>query len=153
MDEEKIEVLRSYPNIWNYRKKIYNIDTLKLFVPVAIEDACFFLTGLLIVGIFCSIFPFLNGIPSVIKVVLIPLAITKFLANKKLDGKKPHKFLWGYFKYALSPKRYAHFQPFSVLRNDIGYKPVAFRSICFEDMTATALKNLGKRRKKGHAKT
>lgn len=147
MDEDRREILRSYPNIWNYRKKIYNIDTIKLWIPLALEDACFIALGVAVVFMLCKIFPFLNGIPFVFRWFVIPFLIMKFMTKKKFDGKRPHKFLIGYLSYLLRPKRYERFRPFYILKGEISYTPIAFRLTQTIDITDLAVTNLKKNRK------
>ncbi len=148
MNEDNREILRSYPNIWNYKKKIYNIDSIKFIIPIAIEDACFFVASVFILNLIYKILPFIGNLPFVLKWILIPILITKFLTNKKFDGKNPHKYLWGYFKYIISPKKYSRFKPYCIKKEKISFKPVVYRAPLYEDITQNALMTLKRRQKR-----
>ena len=54
-DEDRIIVLRSYATVWQYEKKLYSIDSLKLWIPVAANDLLFFVLGLVLMVILSKI--------------------------------------------------------------------------------------------------
>lgn len=109
VESEKV-ILRAYNSAWKYEKKLYAIDKIRLLVPINVDDAAYFVLGLLITMLLLKIFPFLNGIPFIIRYVMLPYGLMKFLTKKKFDGKLPHKFLMGYLEYLMLPKAFSRFQ-------------------------------------------
>ena len=126
MEHEKI-ILRSYNRAWKYERKIYAIDKIKLIVPVSVDDATYFVVGLLITLLLLKIFPFLNGLPFVFRYLLLPYGLMKFLTKKKFDGKLAHKFLIGYIEYLMMPKAFSRFEPC------IEHKKGRFTSIAYRN--------------------
>lgn len=108
-NEERIVVLRSYPTIWKYEKKLYSIDSIRLWVPVAMNDLLFFTAGLIFVIALSKGIPLFIRIPWIIRYGAIPYGIMKFFTKLKFDGKLPHKFALGYVRYAMLPKKIARF--------------------------------------------
>lgn len=108
-NEEHIVVLRSYPTIWKYEKKLYSIDSIRLWVPVAMNDLLFFVAGLIFVIILSKGIPLFVRVPWVIRYGAVPFGIMKFFTRMKFDGKLPHKFALGYVRYAMLPKKIARF--------------------------------------------
>ncbi|WP_251613492.1 TcpE family conjugal transfer membrane protein [Senimuribacter intestinalis] len=108
-DEDRVIVLRSYATVWQYEKKLYSIDSLKLWIPVAANDLLFFVVGLVLVVILSKISVF-AAIPWVIRYGAIPFLIMKFFTKMKFDGKSPHKFALGYVEYRLLPEYLSKFQ-------------------------------------------
>lgn len=109
-DEERIIVLRSYPTIWKYEKKLYSIDSIRLWVPIAMNDLLFFVAGLLCVITLSKGIPLFVRIPWIIRYGAMPFGIMKFFTRMKFDGKLPHKFALGYVRYAMLPKKIARFR-------------------------------------------
>lgn len=109
MEKDKV-VLRTYNSTWKFERKIYSIDKIRLLVPINIDDAVYLIMGLLITILLLKLFPFLNHIPFIIRYVLLPWGLMKFLTKKKFDGKLPHKFLLGYLEYMTLPKAFSRFQ-------------------------------------------
>ena len=124
MEKDKI-VLRTYNSTWKFEHKLYAIDKIRLPVPINMDDAAYLIVGLLITILLLKIFPFLNGIPFVVRYVLLPYGLMKFLTKKKFDGKLPHKFLIGYLEYLTISKAFSRFQ------NCREYKRGRFTSIAF----------------------
>lgn len=124
MEHEKV-ILRSYNRAWKYERKIYAIDKIKLIIPVSVDDATYFVVGILITMLLLKIFPFLNGLPFVFRYLLLPYGLMKFLTKKKFDGKLAHKFLIGYIEYLMLPKAFSRFEPCAE------YKKGKFTSITY----------------------
>lgn len=124
MQREKI-MLRSYNRAWKYDRKLYAIDKIRLIIPINVDDAVYLAAGVLITILLLKIFPFLNEIPFIIRYVLLPYGLMKFLTKKKFDGKLPHKFLIGYFTYLIQPKAFSRFQPC------VDYRPGRFTCIAY----------------------
>lgn len=109
-NEDDLVILRSYTTIWKYEKKLYSIDTFRLWVPVAANDLFFFVAGLVAMLLMAKIIPIFVSIPWIIRYGMIPFLIMKFFTKMKFDGKAPHKFAMGYVLYAMLPKQIARFR-------------------------------------------
>ena len=94
--------LRSYNRINNIEKKIYTIQNFKLPLPVNIYATIYY--SIVVIVVFCieKLIPFLSFIPPMLKYVFVPYFIAKYLRQKKLDGKKPWKYLIDYIVYISS---------------------------------------------------
>ena len=144
MEKEKI-VLRTYKSTWKCERKLYAIDRIRLPIPVNLDDAAYLALGLLITILLLKIFPFLNEIPFIIRYILLPYGLMKFLTKKKFDGKLPHKFLIGYLEYLTLPKFFARFQ------DSRSYKKGRFTSVAYrgkEIVNITEILTKKERRKK-----
>lgn len=143
MEKEKV-VLRTYNSTWKFERKIYAIDKIRLLVPINIDDAAYLILGLLITVLLLKMFPFLNGIPFIIRYVFLPWGLMKFLTKKKFDSKLPHRFLLGYLEYLTLPKAFSRFQ------DNRNYKKGRFTCLAWRgkeivDMTAILTKKGGAR--------
>ena len=76
-DEEQSIVLRSYATVWKYEKKVYSIDSLKLWVPLAVNDLLFFVLGLVLMLLVSKIHIF-TMIPGIMGSGMIPFLGVKF---------------------------------------------------------------------------
>ena len=144
MEKEKI-VLRAYNHAWKYERKLYAFDKIRLPVPINVDDAAYLALGFFITVLLLKIVPFLNGIPFIIRYILLPYGLMKFLTKKKFDGKLPHKFLMGYLEYLTLPKSFSRFQ------NCPEYKKGRFTSVAFrgkEIVNLTEMLTKKERRKK-----
>lgn len=141
MEKEKV-VLRTYNSTWKFERKIYAIDKIRLLVPINIDDAAYLLIGLLITILLLKIFPFLNQIPFIIRYVLLPWGLMKFLTKKKFDGKLPHRFLLGYLEYLTLPKAFSRFQDSGKYKKG-RFTGVAWRGKEIIDMTELLTKKGG----------
>ena len=148
--EEKTVILRSYPQIWNYRKMIYSIEDIKLLVPVAMEDAAFFGLGLVLVALISKMLPIFTLIPFVIRWGVLPFLVMKFLTKIKFDGKKPHKFAFGMVRYAIEPKSYSRFKPTDPIErySRLKFNYVVMRQPEVVNAVEAELQNLKHERKK-----
>lgn len=148
MDDKKV-ILRSYPQIWNYRKMIYSFEDFKLLVPIAMEDAAFFGVGLILVALIGKIIPIFTMIPFFFRWAVLPFLVMKFLTKKKFDGKKPHKFAMGMLRFAMEPKSYSRFQPTDgIERKAIRFNHMVMRGHVIVDATSEAIYK-EKKQKKG----
>lgn len=145
--EEKV-ILRTYSKTWHFERKIYAIDRIRLLVPVAVNDALYFVLGLLITLALLKIFPVLNGIPAVIRYGLIPYGLMKFLTKKKFDGKMPHMFLIAYLSYLVTPKIIARYQSVKEYKRGRFCTPVIYRSKKVIDITSSLLEKSKKSKKR-----
>lgn len=90
--QDKI-ILRSYNKINVVEKKIYAIQNLRLPMPINLYAASYFLVISAIIFVLGKVIPFIQEIPPIIRIFIIPFVITKYFRQKKLDGKKPYKFV------------------------------------------------------------
>ena len=134
MEKDRI-ILRTYGNVWKFQRKIYSIDKIRLIVPIDPQELGYFIVGVGMTTVFFKILPFLNSIPVMIRYGLIPFVIMKFLTKKKLDGKLPHKFLYGYLKYKIEPKEYARFMPVARYKKGKFRTTVSYRNTVIVNMT------------------
>jgi len=141
MEKDKV-VLRTYNSTWKFERKIYSIDRIRLLVPINIDDAAYLIMGLLITILLLKIFPFLNHIPFIIRYVLLPWGLMKFLTKKKFDGKMPHKFLLGYLQYLTLPKAFSRFQDCREYKKGV-FTDIAWRGKEIIDMTDLLIKRKG----------
>lgn len=124
MEDGKV-LLRSYNRAWKYERKIYAIDKLRLIIPIAVEELEYFVVGLLLTLMLLKILPFLNELPFIIRFLLLPYGLMKFLTKKKFDGKPAHKFLIGYVQYLMLPNAFSRFEPY------LKYKKGRFTSVAY----------------------
>lgn len=96
--------LYSYLKVWKVEKKIYAISNMALPVPVNPYDLLYFLGVLFLIYILGRIIPVIASIPGIIRLVLLPYGITKYMVKVKLDGKNPIKYFTGYISYAATEK-------------------------------------------------
>ncbi|WP_026884249.1 TcpE family conjugal transfer membrane protein [Clostridium akagii] len=92
-------ILRSYNKMNNIEKKIYTIQNFKLPIPVNLYASIYFFIFVLLMLLIGRILPFLSIIPPILKYVLVPYIISKYMRQKKLDGKKPWKYAIDYTIY------------------------------------------------------
>ncbi len=130
MENESRVILRTYKSVWKIPRKIYSIDNIKLFVPVDVEQAMYFIASLCITFLLLKILPFLNSLPFVLKYAAIPYGLMKFFTKQKLDGKLPHKFFFDYIVFLFSPGKLSRFR----VADEFKLKPVRFSTpIVFRD--------------------
>ena len=90
---EKI-TLYSYHKIWKIEKKIYAIQNIVLPIPIDPWELYFGATWVVCNVIF-GLLPGVSNIPVMIRSIMLPFAISKFLMTKKLDGKNPLRYMLG----------------------------------------------------------
>ncbi len=150
MENENRIILRTYKSVWKIPRKIYSIDNIKLFVPVDVDQAMYFIASLGITFILLNILPFLGNLPFVFKYIALPYGLMKFFTKQKLDGKLPHKFFADLVVFLLSPGQFVRFKAAGELK----LKNVRFSSriICrythYVNKTEEALNNRMKKLKK-----
>lgn len=88
-------IIYSYAKVWKIEKKIYAIQNFILPVPVDPWQLLYFGGTWFFCSIFFSILPGFLKIPVIIRSIIIPLGISRFLMTKKLDGKNPIRFFLG----------------------------------------------------------
>lgn len=101
--QDKI-TLRSYNKINSIEKKIYTIQNYKLPIPVNIYATIYFCVIVLIIFFVGKIIPFISFVPPMLKYIIFPYFLAKYLRQKKLDGKKPYKYLIDYIIFRFNRK-------------------------------------------------
>ena len=91
---EKI-TLYSYHKIWKIEKKIYAIQNIVLPIPIDPWELLYFGATWVVCNVIFGLLPGVSNIPVMIRSIMLPLAISKFLMTKKLDGKNPLRYMLG----------------------------------------------------------
>ena len=91
--------LPSYERVWKVEKKIYSLGNIHLPAPIKPMDFLYYAAVLGIVLLLDSIIPVLQPVPWIIKYLVVPFLLVRFLQKKKFDGKPPQKFLIDYLRY------------------------------------------------------
>lgn len=97
MEERKRQTITiySYSQVWKIEKKIYAIQNLVLPVPIDPWQLLYFGVTWMICNVVFGLLPGINSIPVVIRSMLVPYLISRFLMTKKLDGKNPIRYAIG----------------------------------------------------------
>ena len=91
---EKI-TLYSYHKIWKIEKKIYAIQNIVLPIPIDPWELLYFGATWVVCNVIFGLLPGVSNIPIMIRSIMLPFAISKFLMTKKLDGKNPLRYMLG----------------------------------------------------------
>ena len=91
---EKI-TLYSYHKIWKIEKKIYAIQNIVLPIPIDPWELLYFGATGVVCNVIFGLLPGVSNIPVMIRSIMLPFAISKFLMTKKLDGKNPLRYMLG----------------------------------------------------------
>ena len=91
---EKI-TLYSYHKIWKIEKKIYAIQNIVLPIPIDPWELLYFGATWVVCNVIFGLLPGVSNIPVMIRSIMLPFAISKFLITKKLDGKNPLRYMLG----------------------------------------------------------
>ena len=91
---EKI-TLYSYHKIWKIEKKIYAIQNIVLPIPIDPWELLYFGATWVVCNVIFGLLPGVSNIPVMIRSIMLPFAISKFLMTKKLDGKNPLRNMLG----------------------------------------------------------
>ena len=91
---EKI-TLYSYHKIWKIEKKIYAIQNIVLPIPIDPWELLYFGATWVVCNVIFGLLPGVSNIPVMIRSIMLPFAISKFLMTKKLDGKNPLRYMFG----------------------------------------------------------
>lgn len=119
--------LRTYRQIWNQDRVIYQIERVRLPFPVSFRQAGVFGAAALFMVLLSRI-PLVAAIPALTRYVLLPVAVTWFLTKQRLDGKPPLAWLISMLKYSLSPKRLNRLRPIEGKPVRLRYKgPIGYR--------------------------
>lgn len=113
VEQESIS-LRTYAKAWKFDTVIYSMGNVTLPFPINITQAGFFAASLVIMLIICMIIPPLGKLPFMVKFVIIPFLGMKAATSLKLEGKPPHKWIVGFFKYlVIQPKMLSRFKKYT----------------------------------------
>ena len=91
---EKI-TLYSYHKIWKIEKKIYAIQNIVLPIPIDPWELLYFGATWVVCNVIFGLLPGVSNIPVMIRSIMLPFAISKFLMTKILDGKNPLRYMLG----------------------------------------------------------
>ena len=91
---EKI-TLYSYHKIWKIEKKIYAIQNIVLPIPIDPWELLYFGATWVVCNVIFGLLPGVSNIPVMIRSIMLPFAISKFLMTKKRDGKNPLRYMLG----------------------------------------------------------
>ena len=91
---EKI-TLYSYHKICKIEKKIYAIQNIVLPIPIDPWELLYFGATWVVCNVIFGLLPGVSNIPVMIRSIMLPFAISKFLMTKKLDGKNPLRYMLG----------------------------------------------------------
>jgi hypothetical protein len=115
----------NYTKIWNLDWVIYALEGKKLPMPA----------NLRVVGIFfaCEVFWIMVGkilffIPGSYTYALLPFASTWLIAKQKLDGKAPHKWLFGMILFWMRPKHITRYRKIEHNKNYVYGSKVVYRN-------------------------
>ena len=95
---EKI-TLYSYHKIWKIEKKIYAIQNIVLPIPIDPWELLYFGATWVVCNVIFGLLPGVSNIPVMIRSIMLPFAISKFLMTKKLDGKNPLRYMLGFITF------------------------------------------------------
>lgn len=150
MEDKDYVVLRTYNTVWKIDRKIYSIEGLKLLFPVSINDILYFAVSVFISILLVKFLPFYNKLNYIIKYVIVPYCLMKFLTKQKLDGKLPHKFFLDYLIYLIEPKKYCRFSPINDEKKKIKFSSlIIFRNKKILNKTDLIIKKSKTKRKWG----
>ena len=91
---EKI-TLYSYHKVWKIEKKIYAVQNIVLPFPIDPWELVYFGATWIVCNVIFGLLPGVSNIPVMIRSIMLPFAISKFLMTKKLDGKNPLRYMLG----------------------------------------------------------
>lgn len=94
-DKPSTITLYSYSKVWKIEKKIYAIQNFTLPVPIDPWQILYFVGTWIVCSVVFGLIPGFTKIPVVLRSIALPLAISRFLMTKKLDGKNPLRFILG----------------------------------------------------------
>ena len=98
---EKI-TLYSYHKVWKIEKKIYAVQNIVLPFPIDPWELVYFGATWIVCNVIFRLLPGVSSIPVIIRSIMIPFAISKFLMTKKLDGKNPMRYIAGVVTFLFS---------------------------------------------------
>lgn len=102
-ESQKIK-LYSYSKVWNTENKIYSIQNFVLPAPINPYEALYFILVMGFIFILGKIIPPIQTLPGVVTYIVFPYLITTYLRKKKLDGKNPIKYLFGFLRQIMIDK-------------------------------------------------
>ena len=94
-DKPSTITLYSYSKVWKIEKKIYSVQNFTLPVPIDPWQILYFVGTWIVCSVVFGVIPGFTKIPVVLRSIALPLAISRFLMTKKMDGKNPLRFILG----------------------------------------------------------
>lgn len=94
-DKPSTITLYSYSKVWKIEKKIYAVQNFTLPVPIDPWQILYFVGTWIVCSVVFGVIPGFTKIPVVLRSIALPLAISRFLMTKKMDGKNPLRFILG----------------------------------------------------------
>jgi hypothetical protein len=105
MENKKINI-RSYNKVWEIENRIYAIQNIVLPVPLKPREVLYFFVIAAVIFILSVVIPGFSHIPSVLRYLVTPFALTQFFLKKKLDGKMPQKYFISWLGYLFTKNQY-----------------------------------------------
>lgn len=128
MEDKNTIKIYSYSKVWKVEKKIYAIGNISLGgIGINLYDVLYTLLAIGIILILGTIFPIINSIKPIYRLVMFPYGITWLFRRKKLDGKNPIKYFFGLLEYLIFQKR-TYIEKFK--QNDKRNKKIKINWIC-----------------------
>lgn len=105
-------VVHTYSSLWKIRKRLYNIEKVKIPIPGGVEYAQlgYYLVGCAISVLISSIFQ-ISYSNFIYQFGLFPAFFVYAMQYIKLDGKSPHRFGAALIRYACSNHRFNRYRP------------------------------------------
>ena len=103
-NEQRKVLIYSYSKVWKVEKKIYSIQNLVLPVPVDPWQILYFLCTWFVTNVVFGVIPGFHQIPAVLRSIILPFFISKFIMTKKLDGKNPIRYAIGMIIFLAAEK-------------------------------------------------
>jgi hypothetical protein len=103
--------IRTYAQVWRLERVIYQIEGVTLPFAVTVQQTALFFAVAAAMGLLSKLLPFFDRIGPVGRYLLLPALVSWFLTKQKLDGKAPHRWVWGMFAYWFGPRRLNRLQP------------------------------------------
>ena len=98
-NKQKKITIYSYSKVWKVEKKIYTIQNLVLPVPIDPWQVLYFVLTCEVFNMIFGVLPGVHNVPVVIRSMILPFLVSRFLLTKKLDGKNPIRYSIGIIRF------------------------------------------------------
>lgn len=118
-------VVNNYTDIWKWDLVLYAVHGHKLPWPANLKVLAIFT-----VNVFVFMFlghTLLFFLPFTWKYIAAPAGVTYLLHKLKLDGKDPHKWMWGMILFLLRPKTLYRYQKVKHLNHYVYKANIPYR--------------------------
>lgn len=109
MDERPI-VIPVYKRVWKVERYLYRIDRFKLLRPVTYWQIGYFFISVIAMYLLSKYVGIFNFVPVLVRYIVIPIGLAYYLSKARHDGKAPHRWIYGYARYLLSPRYYNRYR-------------------------------------------